>query len=241
MERQNVEQLAEWMRESEKTVVLTGAGMSTESGIPDFRSKKGWWKKIDPMSVSTTEALENEYELFHDFYQVRLTDLNACRPHSGHHVLADWEKQGLLSAIVTQNVDGFHHAAGNEKVFELHGSLRSILCSECGRGADEESFLNHKACLSCEGNLRPDIVLFGEMLPQDVWGEAIREIEQSDLLIVIGSSLKVAPANELPFLSTGKKVIINNEETYLHNAFDLHVDGNAGTVLETLQELVKEG
>ncbi len=241
MDKPKIDLLAEWMKESRHTVIFTGAGMSTESGIPDFRSKEGWWKKIDPITVSTVDALEHQYNLFHGFYSLRLSDLKKCEPHKGHDALADLEKEGHVSAVVTQNVDGFHQQSGSGTVHELHGSLRKIFCHECGAGADEATFLEHESCSDCEGHLRPNIILFGEMLPQDVWGSAIRDIEQSDLMIVIGSSLQVAPANELPFLSDGKKVIINQEETYLHNQFDLQIEGKAGDVLQMIRDKVLEG
>ncbi len=241
MELHKIELVADWLKNAHRTVILTGAGMSTESGIPDFRSREGWWKKIDPMTVSTVEALENEYELFHGFYSLRLADLKTCQPHNGHKLLAEWEEKGLINGIITQNVDGFHQQAGSKTVHELHGSLRSIFCSTCGHTADEEAFLNQESCSECQGHLRPDIVLFGEMLPQEVWGKAIRLIEESDLLIVIGSSLQVSPANELPFLTDGKKVIINNEATLLHDQFDMKLEGKAGDVLEAIDKKMKGG
>ncbi|WP_221568082.1 NAD-dependent deacylase [Alkalihalobacillus sp. TS-13] len=241
MDLHKITLVADWLKASGSTVILTGAGMSTESGIPDFRSREGWWKKIDPMTVSTVEALENEYELFHGFYSLRLTDLNTCHPHKGHHFLAEWENQGFVKGIVTQNVDGFHQEAGNKSVHELHGSLRSIFCSDCGQASDEGTFLNQDTCSECGGHLRPDIILFGEMLPQEVWGKAIRLIEESDLLIVIGSSLQVSPANELPFLTNGQKVIINNEATLLSEQFDLQLEGKAGDILEAIDEKRKGG
>jgi NAD-dependent deacetylase len=240
MDQQKIELLTKWVKESERTVILTGAGMSTESGIPDFRSREGWWKKIDPMTVSTLEALEHKYDLFHGFYSMRLNDLRNCMPHKGHTVLADLEKEGFLSAVITQNVDGFHQQSGNENVYELHGSMRKMVCHDCGVDSDENAFMNKKGCAECGGHLRPEIVLFGEMLPQKEWGRAIVEIEQSDLLIVIGSSLQVAPANDLPFLTEGRKIIINNEETLLHSKFDLQIEGKAGEVLEIIREKILE-
>ncbi|MCF6136344.1 SIR2 family NAD-dependent protein deacylase [Pseudalkalibacillus berkeleyi] len=240
MDLEKVERLGEWILESTHTVVFTGAGMSTESGIPDFRSKEGWWNKIDPMTVSTIDALENEYDLFQAFYSLRLGDLKTCRPHKGHTILADLEQQKLISAVITQNVDGFHQNAGNENVYELHGSLRSIFCSKCGHASNEDAFVHTKPCIKCKGHLRPDIILFGELLPQEVWGDAMKEIEQSDLVIVIGSSLQVAPANELPFLTSGRKVVINNESTLLHNQFDLQIEGNAGDILQNVHKYILE-
>ena len=134
----NIELLASWIKESKYTVVLTGAGMSTESGIPDFRSKDGWWKNLDPTTVASTYALENKYDLFRDFYIMRINTLKNCKPHIGHKILADWEKRGLVQCIATQNVDRFHHEAGSKNVYELHGNIRTVKCEDCGANGQLE-------------------------------------------------------------------------------------------------------
>lgn len=118
----DIKLLANWITDSDSVVVLTGAGMSTESGIPDFRSKKGWWREIDPTTVSTTEAFHNQYELFHEFYSMRMKDIENFKPHQGHYILSKWEEKGLIQTVATQNVDGFHKLAGSRNVYELHGS-----------------------------------------------------------------------------------------------------------------------
>lgn len=119
-----IKQLAEWISNSSTTVVLTGAGMSTESGIPDFRSQSGWWNKIDPRTVATVDALENNYSLFHEFYSYRIKSLEKYSPHEGYQILAQWESRGLLECIATQNVDGFHQHAGNQKVNDYMAQLK---------------------------------------------------------------------------------------------------------------------
>ena len=120
--------LASWLKQSQHTVILTGAGMSTESGLPDFRSKSGWWKNTDPATVASVEALEANYALFHEFYKTRMENLRDCQPHEGHFILAGWEQKGWVHAVATQNVDGFHQKAGSQRVHELHGTIRSARC-----------------------------------------------------------------------------------------------------------------
>ncbi|MBA1334555.1 MAG: NAD-dependent protein deacetylase of SIR2 family [Firmicutes bacterium] len=235
---QEIKSLSHWIKASGFTVILTGAGMSTESGLPDFRSKSGWWRNIDPSTVATVDALETNYSLFHDFYSMRLKTLEACSPHEGHYILAEWEKRNLVHSIVTQNVDGFHKAAGSSRVYELHGSLRSIRCSGCGKPGTVEDFLDRVACRSCGERLRPGVVLFGEMLPQDAWECALRDIKRADLVIVIGTSLQVYPANQLPTMTKGRAVLINYEAYSGGSRFDMVLQGKARDTLIELNRII---
>lgn len=229
-----MQKLVEWMKQSQCTVALTGAGMSTESGLKDFRSKDGWWRGIDPSTVATVDALTGNYELFHEFYKVRIDSFRSAQPHDGHRILAAWERAGRLHSVITQNVDGFHHQAGNKRVRELHGSIRSFRCQHCGTSAEEEDFLSKIPCTSCGGPLRPNVVLFGEMLPQVPWQEAIADLKQAELVFVIGTSLQVSPVNQLPSLTRGKVVYINVDTEGGGHYFDLVVQGKAKGVLQQL-------
>lgn len=228
--------LANWMKNSRVTVVLTGAGMSTESGVPDFRSQSGWWRNIDPTTVATVEALEENYTLFHEFYSMRIRALEGLHLNVGHRILADLERMELVHTIATQNVDGFHQLAGSQNVSELHGSIRSCRCYDCGEGAVTEDFLQGQACIHCGGPLRPNVVLFDEMLPQDAWQKAVEAIVDAELVIVIGSSLNVYPANQLPVMTKGKTVAINLEPTAMDDKFDLVIHAKAGEVLQGIVE-----
>lgn len=232
--------LAEVIARVRDAVVLTGAGMSTESGIPDFRSSTGLWRNIDPRRVATVEAMEKDPDLFRRFYGERLRNLEHVRPHAGHYVLAEWAKQGIVRAVVTQNVDGLHHRAGSPEVYELHGSLRTVRCHRCGSPADLEDFLGGDACGLCGGPLRPNVVLFGELLPEEEWDRAIRAIRESSLLLVIGTSLEVYPVNQLPMLSTGRKAIINGSVTEWDHRFHHVIHARIGKTLLKLDRLVKE-
>lgn len=238
-DQQNLELLASWIKESSCTVLLTGAGMSTESGIPDFRSQNGLWKNHDPAYVSSTEALEKHYELFNEFYTLRLQDIERFDPHEGYEILAKWEQQTYIHGTATQNVDGFHKRSGASNVFELHGSLDEIYCHDCRKLYSHQDFKEARSC-ECGGPLRPGIVLFGEMLPQQTWQDALSLIEKADLIIVIGTSLQVYPVNQLPTMTKGKTVLINREPTSLDHLFSMEIHAGARETLIALDEMIND-
>lgn len=212
------------LKEANSTVIFTGAGMSTESGLPDFRSKdRGLWEKFNPDELANVNALINNEEEFTKFYQYRLGEINKYDLHEGHTILANWEKDGLIDGIITQNVDAFHFDAGNENVLELHGSFRDMHCHECGKQSDRASYLAGESTCECGGTIRPGIVLFGESLPQKTFKLAEQLTKQADLFIVLGSSLSVSPANMFPVLAKengANLVIINREPTELDSLAD---------------------
>lgn len=236
----SIKTLAQWMKQAKSTVVLTGAGMSTESGIPDFRSQSGWWQNIDPHTVASTESLQNNYELFREFYQMRIKALENCVPHKGHHILADLEKRGLISLIATQNVDRLHQQAGSKAVAELHGNIVTMRCQKCWKLHSKEQFLENALCTYCSGRLRPNVVLFGETLPSEAWDYSLNSIQHADVVIVIGTSLEVYPVNQLPTLAKGKLVYINLEQTKDNGQFDLVIQGAAGEILSQLARELEE-
>lgn len=210
---------------SKYAIIYTGAGMSTESGLPDFRStSRGLWTKFNPDELANVNALYNNQEEFTDFYRQRLSEVTKYQPHKGHEILAAWEEQGFVKGIITQNVDGFHHDAGSKNVMELHGTFRKFHCHECHNDHPREAYLGGDiTCRSCGGIIRPGIVLFGESLPQDVFHHASQEALKADLFIVLGSSLSVTPANMFPLEAKengAKLVIINREPTQ----FDVYAD-----------------
>ncbi|ASJ52964.1 NAD-dependent protein deacylase [Brevibacillus formosus] len=210
-----MDHLTHWLRTSSFTVVFTGAGMSTESGLPDFRSQSGLWRGKDPMQLASTRAMMENREAFVEFYQMRIQRLLSCKPHAGHEYLAEWERRGLVHGIITQNVDGFHQAAGSLAVAELHGSLAKIRCLACGTEYVHTRYLEDQGTIcTCGGFLRPGVVLFGESLPQSQVDQAISWTEQADLFIVLGSSLTVSPANWFPqhAKERGAKLVIVNQE-----------------------------
>jgi NAD-dependent deacetylase len=217
--------LLQWLKESNHTVILTGAGMSTESGLPDFRSAgSGLTNNMDYGRIASTEALNHHVNEFIAFYRNRVMGLKECRPHAGHFILADWERRGIIQSIITQNVDGFHQEAGSRNVAELHGTLQHVHCQSCGRSFQNDEYIDeHYRCSECGGILRPSIVLFGEMLPDEAIDFAADEAENADLFVVLGSSLSVTPANQFPLIAkqSGAKLVIVNME---HTDFDFYAD-----------------
>ena len=231
--------LADLMKKSNYTIVYTGAGMSTESGLPDFRSAKtGLWENEDPAAVASTEALNKDVERFFQFYRTRVLGVKDCHPHKGHELLAKWEKEGIIRGIITQNVDGFHSVAGSEKVMELHGTLQKVHCQSCGKKYGNETYEENVFYCTCGGKLRPSVVLFGEGLPEETFMKAVEESERAELFIVLGSSLTVTPANQFPLLakeSGAKLVIVNMEPTVFDEYADVVIhDRKIGDVLEEL-------
>lgn len=220
-----------WLKEAKHVVVFTGAGMSTESGLPDFRSSlTGLWTKKDPRHYASTEAMKYHREDFVSFYQMRIENLLKHQPHTGHEILARWEKEGIIQSIITQNVDGFHQRAGSKNVIELHGTLRTIRCEICGKEYPNVRFLQPEGtqCTECHGFVRPSVVLFGESLPLEAIRKAEKEAYKADLFIVLGSSLQVYPANQYPLLAKQKGarlVIVNMEETEMDEYADLVIHG----------------
>lgn len=212
-----MKKLIQLFKEANQIVFFTGAGMSTESGLPDFRSKnRGLWEKFNPNELANVNALVNNKEEFTDFYRYRLSELYQYKPHKGHELLAAWEQRELVSGIITQNVDAFHSDAGSENVMELHGSFRTFHCHYCKKEYERQEFFNGKTTCDCGGTIRPGIVLFGEMLPEDVFRNAEIYARNADLFIVLGSSLTVSPANMFPLVAKengAKLAIINREPT----------------------------
>ena len=231
MHKELIIEIARVWKNANKVVVFTGAGMSTESGLPDFRSTKGMWKQR-PESLATMQALSQTPEEFYFFYQWRIQQLGEVYPNAGHFALALMEKTGQVKHVITQNVDGLHQLAGSAHVSELHGTLKMVSCLKCQRPYDSRQLLPQRDgweneylegrchlgaecyCPECGGNLRPNIVLFGEALPEEAWREAEEWSIQADLFVVIGSSLVVSPANSLPqkAAQAGAKLLIINQE-----------------------------
>lgn len=244
MEGYGLKELSQWIMDEDRVVVFTGAGMSTESGLPDFRSSdRGLWEKFNPDELANVQAIHKNTDEFTSFYQYRLSEITAYKPHKGHFILGEWEDKGIISSIITQNVDGFHSDAGNNHVHELHGSFRSLTCHSCGKPFSREAFLRGEAtCTSCGGVIRPGIVLFGEQLPQEAFMAAEADSLKADVFIVLGSSLSVTPANMFPLIAKeqgAKLIIINRDETpYNHLADKVIQDISIKEALIQLNEQI---
>jgi NAD-dependent protein deacetylase/lipoamidase len=237
--RISTSQLAEWVRERQPCVVLTGAGVSTESGIPDFRSPSGIWAQYDRMEYATIDAFRRNPEKVWDFYSKRLGVLTEAEPNRAHHALAELERRGLVEAVITQNVDRLHERAGSKNVVEVHGSLRTSSCLDCGHREPFErvvELLPVPRC-RCGSVLKPDVVMFGELLPGTEIDRAFELARRAALFLVVGSSLEVYPVAGLPeeALANGAALaIVNKGPTAYDRRADLKIDASAA---ETLGEV----
>jgi len=266
--QEDVQRLAALVRDHQPCVVLTGAGMSaasgiptfrgvwdtegysapdsTESGIPDFRSAGGIWRQYDPMEYATIDAFLADPVKVWDFYGKRLAALADAAPNAGHHALAALERRGWVTAVVTQNVDGLHQRAGSRDVVEVHGSIRTARCLDCGTTvshADALAALPLPSCPSCGRPLKPDVVMFGELLPEAAIGRAVRLASEARLLLVVGSSLEVYPVAGLPLETLGaggRLAIVNREPTQLDDDADLCIHAGAGETLAALEAALRE-
>jgi NAD-dependent deacetylase len=236
----SAEALAELIRERSPCVALTGAGISTESGIPDFRSPTGLWAQFDPLEYGSIEAFRADPLKVWSFYKPRVGMLTEAQPNAAHQALAELERLGHLEAVVTQNIDLLHERAGSREVVEVHGSIRTASCLECGATrALDESMLPVPRC-ECGGVLKPDVVFFGELLPRVAIDRAYELARSAALMLVVGSALEVFPVADLPLetlRSGGSLAIVNRGETALDAKAELKIDGSAG---ETLSAVLAE-
>ena len=240
MLEQAAKKIASFLKAKE-VVVFTGAGMSTASGLPDFRGKDGLWKDRDPALLASIGAFENNYQEFCEFYRWRIKALLEARPNEGHFILAEWEKKGYLKGVITQNVDGFHQEAGSKNVWELHGTLRKVRCAKCRKRYESSLFLERADCPECGGKLRPDVVLFGESLPNLALEKAEELSLSCGCFFVLGSSLRVSPANWFPSLAKrngARLYIINNEPTPLDKLADGAIKVNINKVLNLVDRFL---
>jgi NAD-dependent deacetylase len=206
-----LERLAGLIRESSCTVALTGAGVSVPSGIPDFRTpEKGLWANVDPMKVAHIDVFKRDPARFWSYYRPRFNSLGDKRPNAAHEALAELERDGLLQGVITQNIDRLHRAAGSENVVEVHGSIETSSCTSCGAAYELEEVdrlfndIGVAECAACSGPVKPDVVLFGELLPERAMRRAQDLAEQADLMLCVGSSLVVYPVAGLPQLTLGR-------------------------------------
>jgi NAD-dependent deacetylase len=236
----SVERLAELFERRGPCVVLTGAGVSTESGIPDFRSAEGIWARHDPFEVGHVDAFRRDPARVWEFCALRLDALAEAKPNDGHHALAELEECGWIRAVVTQNVDGLHRVAGSQEVVEVHGSLREAECIRCGVRvpmAEAVTELPLPGCPECGEVLKPGVVMFGELLPVDAIERAQRLAAETELLLVVGSSLEVHPVAALPgetLAAGGALAIVNRGETPWDSRADIVLDAGAGETLRAL-------
>lgn len=243
-----VKNLGEALLRARHAVVLTGAGASTDSGLPDFRSRGGIWAGIDPLKLASVSALHQSPVEFFQFYRHRLARLDGASPNPVHTVLGALQRAGIIKAIITQNVDGLHQAGGATEVIELHGSLRECVCMRCEERypsalIDIEVTRPQEVplCPGCGGVLKPGVILFEEALPEEAITAALAHSYQADLFLVVGSSLEVSPANQLPAVAASEGAqlgIINLDKTHLDGRAEWLVRERASLVFLSLQEFM---
>lgn len=238
--------LANAILNARSTVVLTGAGVSVPSGIPDFRTPEtGMWANVDPMEVAHIDTFQSDPARFWSFYGERFASLGDKRPNGAHEVLAELEKRGLIDAVITQNIDRLHHMAGTEDLIEVHGSIETSHCLACGAAYELEWVRDQAAehgiphCTECDvaPPLKPDVVLFGEMLPEEAIQRAFQLAGDADVLLAVGSSLVVHPVAGLPQITLGRggelAVITAGPTPYDSEAF-VKLDGDVEQELQAL-------
>jgi NAD-dependent deacetylase len=238
-------ELAKRIQHSHRAVALTGAGISAESGVPTFRGKEGLWGKFRPEELATMEAFIANPKIVWEWYNWRRELLKAVNPNPGHMALVQLAHQFESFTLVTQNVDGLHWLAGSENVLEIHGNITRNKCVACARPVELADDIDPKQipqCPACGGKIRPDVVWFGEMLPEEIIEQAFRACEEADLFFSIGTSALVHPAASLPLVAKQAGAVlveINPEETPLTSLADFSIRGKSGDILPELVSLLQ--
>jgi NAD-dependent deacetylase len=245
---EKIEQGARLIRRSRYMVAFTGAGHSTPSGIPDFRSPdSGLWEKHNPMLVASIWAFRLNPKTFYDWIRPMVETLTNAEPNAAHVALAELERMGRLQTVITQNIDDLHQRAGSRHVLELHGHMREATCVRCYKKVPVDPALEHLIrrgkvpYCECGGVLKPDVILFGEQLPIRVLNQAMAEARRCDLILVAGSSLEVMPAADIPVVAVdcgAKAIIVNLEPTPFDSRADVVIHGNVAEILPRLVESV---
>jgi NAD-dependent deacetylase len=239
---ESVRKAANLLRAAKKAIALTGAGHSTPSGIPDFRSpESGMWEKVNPMEVATIYNFVQKPEAFYNWIRPMAKTMREAKPNPAHVALAQMEAAGYLKAIITQNIDMLHTRAGSREVYEVHGNMREATCIQCYKEYEAEPYIDRliesgevPRCPACGGTLKPNVILFGEQLPARVLLAAERAARTCDVMLIAGSSLVVTPAAELPQLALSggaRLILVNYEATYVDRQADVVIHDDVAKVL----------
>lgn len=234
--------VARILRDATHAIALTGAGMSTESGIPDFRSAGGVWEKYDPMEVGSLATFMSDPQRFWDFHRPRVGMLADAKPNPAHLALAELEGRGVLKAVITQNIDGLHRAAGSREVIEVHGAMDRGMCLRCGARVSMDELLARAddaedgvpRCSNCGFQMKSGVVMFGEPLPEEAIGRAYDHSQKADVVLVAGSSLAVTPVNQIPGMVLGRGgtlMILTESDTPYDRQCAVRLRGRVGTEL----------
>jgi len=247
-----IEDAAELFRKAKRVAALTGAGISTPSGIPDFRSEgTGLWSRDEPMEVASLSTFRTHPERFFEWFRPLAGQIFNAEPNAAHKALVDLESPDREITVITQNIDVLHQKAGSKNVVEMHGSVRTMSCTQCFRKFETKFFIqdfiehgNIPKCSNCNGILKPDVILFGEQLPQTAWFDAQRAARQCDLMLVAGSSLEVLPVAGLPMQALDRGahlIIVNNTPTYLNVRADVVIMKDVAAALPDIAKRAIHG
>ena len=249
--RAAIEDAAELVRKAQRAVVLTGAGISTPSGIPDFRSEgTGLWSRDEPLEVASLTTFRTAPERFFEWFRPLASQIFYAKANPAHMAIAELEEAGYVKTIITQNIDALHQKAGSKCVVETHGTMKTLTCTHCYKKFEAELYL--KAFIldgkiptcSCNGILKPDVILFGEQLPHTAWVTAQRAARQCDLMLVAGSSLEVLPVAGLPMQAIdhgAHLIVINNTPTYVNVRADIVIMDNVASILPEITKRALHG
>lgn len=246
-----IQQAAQWLQAASYAVAFTGAGISTPSGIPDFRSaESGLWEQVDPMQVASIFGFRQNPRAFYDWVRPLVITTRQAQPNSAHLALAALERAGIIKSVITQNIDMLHTRAGSVVVRELHGHMRAMTCIRCFREVDAEPYIeallvsNAMPMCECGGVLKPNVILFGEQLPYQALQQAKDDARRADVMLIVGSSLEVEPASSLPLIARRggcKLIIVNLQPTFLDSTADIVLHDDAAVVLPQIAAHVKAG
>lgn len=247
-----IEFAADLFRQSKHTILLTGAGLSTPSGIPDFRSTgTGLWSRDEPLEVASLTTFRTAPEVFFEWFRPLASQIYYAQPNPAHLALAGLEQAGHIHSTITQNVDTLHQKAGSRNVIELHGTMQTLTCSQCYHREDAASHLGAfvgdgtiPRCPRCGKVLKPDVILFGEQLPQAAWFKAQSAARRCDLMLVVGSSLEVLPAAGLPMQALDRGahlIVVNNAPTYINVRADAVFSEDVAEIIPAIAEKVLNG
>jgi NAD-dependent deacetylase len=250
--RTNIEYAADLIRQSKHAVVLTGAGISTPSGIPDFRSTgTGLWSRDEPLEVASLSTFRTKPGQFFEWFRPLARRMFDAQPNPAHTALAELETSGYIKVVITQNIDTLHQKSGSKTVIEMHGTMETLTCTQCYHRVQAESYIARfvecgeiPRCPKCAQVLKPDVILFGEQLPQAAWFMAQREARACDLMVVAGSSLEVLPVAGLPMQALDRGahlIVINNMPTYINVRADVVILDDVATILPAIAERVLNG
>ncbi len=246
MDNKEYEKAAKLIQGATRAVAFTGAGISVESGIPPFRGENGLWNKYDPATFDISYFREYPGQSWEVMRNIFYDLFGQVKPNAAHYILAEMELRNIIHGVITQNVDSLHQDAGNKTIHEFHGSLRKLICLNCGKGIKVEKVdlsVLPPRCSKCGGVLKPNVVFFGESIPGHAHRAAFGEAEKADLFIIVGTTGEVAPANMIPRLAreNGAKIIEINTEPSEYTDFVTHIflQGKATAVLEKLIETIE--